>query len=180
MNIFKISAVKYFTVGGYGEAYICSWTLLCISRRIHSEWQHASEPFSRDTCNWKRQLERTRNWKFISWKLQNEIGKIEVGKFEPKLERLNEVRKLLLNSERSIPWIGIWNFKLSNFSPNFPTAAKLSNSSETFQLQKKHSNFGRFFPTSLGSFQLRLALSNLNLSNMSIFPSAISNYTYPL
>ena len=28
-----------------------------------------------------------------------------------------------------------------------------------FQLQKKLSNFNRFFPTSLGSFQLRLALS---------------------
>ena len=33
-----------------------------------------------DTCSWKGQLERTR-----SWKVQNEIGKIEVGKFEPKL-----------------------------------------------------------------------------------------------
>ena len=46
---------------------------------------------------------------------------------------------------------------------NFPTAAKLSNFSnfsETFQLQKKLSNFARFFPTSIGSFQLRLALSN--------------------
>ena len=33
----------------------------------------------RDTCSWKRQLERTR-----SWKVQNEIGKIDVGKFEPR------------------------------------------------------------------------------------------------
>ena len=40
----------------------------------------------RDTCSWKGQLERTRSWKIISWKVQNEIGKIEVGKFEPKLE----------------------------------------------------------------------------------------------
>ena len=31
-------------------------------------------------------MERTRSWKLISWKVQNEIGKIEVGKFEPKLE----------------------------------------------------------------------------------------------
>ena len=31
----------------------------------------------RDTCSWKKQLERTR-----SWKVQNEIGK-----FETKLER---------------------------------------------------------------------------------------------
>ena len=35
----------------------------------------------RDTCSWKGQFERTR-----CWKVQNEIGKIEVGKFDPKLE----------------------------------------------------------------------------------------------
>ena len=35
----------------------------------------------RDTCSWKSQLDRTR-----SWKVQNETGKIEVGKFEPELE----------------------------------------------------------------------------------------------
>ena len=33
------------------------------------------------TCSWKGQLENTR-----SWKVRNEIGKNEVGKFEPKLE----------------------------------------------------------------------------------------------
>ena len=62
---------------------------------------------------------------------------------------------------------------------NFPTASKLSNFSETFQLQKKLSNFARFFPTSLGSFQLKqklsnFRLSNLKLSNFSFFPTAIS------
>ena len=36
-----------------------------------------------ETCSWKGQLERTK-----SWKVRNEIGKIEVGKFGPKLERL--------------------------------------------------------------------------------------------
>ena len=77
------------------------------------------------------------------------------------------------------------SFKLSNFSQNFPTAAKLSNFSETFQLQKKLSNFARFFPTSLGSFQLKqklsnFRLSNLKLSNFSFFPTALSNYTYPV
>ena len=52
--------------------------------------------------------------------------------------------------------------KFSNFGQNFPTAAKLSNFSETFQLQNKLSYFARFFPTSIGSFQFRLALSNFS------------------
>ena len=39
-----------------------------------------------DTYSWKGQLERTRNWNILSWRVQNEIGKIEVGKVEPKLE----------------------------------------------------------------------------------------------
>ena len=74
---------------------------------------------------------------------------------------------------------------------NFPT------SKETFQLRSVLSNFCRFFPISLGSFQLqrnfltskeafqlRLALfnfrlSNLKLSNFSFFPTALSNYTHP-
>ena len=94
---------------------------------------------------------------------------------------------------------------LSNFGQNFPTAAKLSNFSETFKLKKKTfqlrsvlSNFALFFPTSVGSFQLRsvlsnfagffptsaqlsnFKLSNLKLSNFSFFPTALSNYTYPV
>ena len=74
---------------------------------------------------------------------------------------------------------------------NFPTAAKLSNFSnfsETFQLQKKLSNFARFFPTSIGSFQLQSILSNFawlfptsaKLSNFSFFSTALFNYTYPI
>ena len=50
---------------------------------------------------------------------------------------------------------------------NFPTLVttfqvqpELSNCSESFQLQKKLSNFARFFPTLLGSLQLRSILSN--------------------
>ena len=31
------------------------------------------------------------SWKVLSWKVQNEIGKIEVGKFEPKLESTTEI-----------------------------------------------------------------------------------------
>ena len=55
---------------------------------------------------------------------------------------------------------------------NFPTSVttfqvqpELSNCSESFQLQKKLSNFARFFPTLLGSLQLRSILSNSILSN---------------
>ena len=39
-----------------------------------------------DTCSWKGQLEKTRNWKLLSRKVRDEIGKNEAGKFEPKLE----------------------------------------------------------------------------------------------
>ena len=31
-------------------------------------------------------MEKSRSWKVLSLKVRNEIGKIEVGKFEPKLE----------------------------------------------------------------------------------------------
>ena len=79
---------------------------------------------------------------------------------------------------------------------------------ETFQLQKKLSIFGQFFPTLLDSFQFQsvltnfvrffptsaklsyLRLSNLKLSNFrlsnskfsnfSFFPTALSKYTYPV
>ena len=34
----------------------------------------------------ERAVDRTRSWKVINWKVQNQIGKIEVGKLEPKLE----------------------------------------------------------------------------------------------
>ena len=34
--------------------------------------------------NWKKM----RNWKLLSWKVRNEIGKNEVEKFEPKLGNL--------------------------------------------------------------------------------------------
>ena len=39
-----------------------------------------------DTRSWNGQLEKTRSWKILSWKYQNENGKNEVGKLEPKLE----------------------------------------------------------------------------------------------
>ena len=91
-----------------------------------------------------------------------------------------------------------------NFSTSvttFQVHSNLPTSARTFQMrrnfQKKLSNFARFFPTSLGSFQLQsvlsnfawlfptsaklsnFRLSNLKLSNFSFFPTALSNYTYP-
>ena len=47
----------------------------------------------RDTCSWKGQLEKTRSWKVLSWKVRLEIEKNEVGKLGPKLESTTEVGK---------------------------------------------------------------------------------------
>ena len=54
--------------------------------------------------------------------------------------------------------------ELSNFSHNLPSSFKISNCSETFQLQ-------RIFPTSKEAFQLRSVLSNL------VFPISFQNRT---
>ena len=35
----------------------------------------------------ERAVGKTRSWKFLSEKVRDEIGKNEVGKFEPKLEK---------------------------------------------------------------------------------------------
>ena len=73
---------------------------------------------NRNTCSWKGQFERTRSWNFLSWKVQNEIGKIEVGKFEQKSEsswRIWKVRaevgKLELKLENTTE-VGNWLMKL--------------------------------------------------------------------
>ena len=42
---------------------------------------HENSIIKRDICSWKGQLEKTRGKKVLSWKVQNEFGKIEVGKF---------------------------------------------------------------------------------------------------
>ena len=47
----------------------------------------------KDMFSCKEQLERTRSWKVLSWKVRNEIGKIEIEKFGPKLESTTEVGK---------------------------------------------------------------------------------------
>ena len=44
-----------------------------------------------DRCSWKGQLEKTRKWKVLSWKVRNEIGKIEVGEFAAKLESSSQL-----------------------------------------------------------------------------------------
>ena len=93
--------------------------------------------------------------KFLSWKVRHEIGKNEVERFGLMLKSTTEIGKLVFNC------------------------------GETFQLQKKLSNFVRFFPTSLGSFQIKqnfsnFRLSNLKFANFSFFPTALSNYTYPI
>jgi len=40
----------------------------------------------REKCSLKRQLETTRSSKLLSWNVGDEIGKNEVGEFQPKLE----------------------------------------------------------------------------------------------
>jgi len=69
-----------------------------------------------------------RSCKVLGWKGQNEIGKIGVGKFEPKLK----------SSWRS------WKVR-----------DKVGKSVGSFQLRSVLSNFVEFFSTSLGSLQLR-------------------------
>ena len=61
----------------------------------------------------ERAVRKTISWKFLNWKVQYEIGMIdvgkfklkvtvEVGKFSIKLERITEFGKLLLKFKRSI------------------------------------------------------------------------------
>ena len=95
-----------------------------------------------------------------------------------KLERMK-----LESSDWSLKaWaeVGKWLMKLECFKLTWKESMKL----ESFQNRKKFSNSGRQFPTSLGSFQIKqkhsnLRLSNLKISNSTLFPSTPSNYTYP-
>ena len=89
--------------------------------------------------------------------------------------------------------------ELSNFSHNLPSSFRISNCSETFQLQRIFptskdafqlrsglSNFARLFPTSLGSFQPRSVLSNFarffptsaKLSNFRLSNLKLSNFSF--
>ena len=51
---------------------------------------------------------------------------------------------------------------------------------DSYQFRSVLSNFARFFPTSLGSFQLKEKLFNFRLSNFSLFLTGLSIYAYPL
>ena len=50
-------------------------------------------------CSWKRQLEKTRNWKVLSGKVRYEIETIEVGEFASKLESSDRNWKVQLKLE---------------------------------------------------------------------------------
>ena len=129
-----------------------------------------------ETRSWKGQLEKSR-----SWKVRSKIGKIEVGKFGPKLESLRrswkiraEVGKLGLKL-KSTTEVGKFKMNLERINE----VGKLP-----LNLERSISNFNRFFSTSLGAFQLKQKLSNfrlskLKLSNFSFSRTALSNYSYP-
>ena len=53
-------------------------------------------------------------------------------------------------------------------------------SSDTFKLAWQLSKFTRFFPTSIGSLNLKQKLSKFRLFNLSFFSTALSNYTFPI
>ena len=122
----------------------------------------------RDTCSCKGPLERTRSWEVLSWKVWSWKDPSEVGKNREKLERIERnwkvsfevgkfrwsctARTFQLCSELS-------NFNLSNFIPDFPTS---------------------IFPISFQTFQLQSFQFHSGLSNSSFFPTAFSNYTYPI
>ena len=71
--------------------------------------------------------------------------------------------------------VGKWLMKLESLNWAWKESMNLVRSIETFQLRWVPFNFARFFPTSLGSFQLEQ-----KLSNFPCFPTALSNYTYSL
>ena len=62
--------------------------LVCESARKYTFKRiiQTNPPVFRDTCSWKGQLEKTRIWKVLSWKVRHEIKKNEVEKFGLKLE----------------------------------------------------------------------------------------------
>ena len=137
----------------------------------YCHYQVCNLPADWEACSWKGQLGKSWIWKVFSWIAWHGIGKNEIGKFAPKLESSgwswkvdDEVGKFLLNLESyNCSWKDQKKLKPSNFSDNFPNSFKLW----TFQLQNfstsaKLSNFARFFPTSLGSFQLKQKLSNFS------------------
>ena len=75
--------------------------------------------------------------------------------------------------------------KLESFAAIGKCRSNFPNSARTFQLQLELSNFSANFSTSAGtfelqSFQFHFGISILEISNFSFFPTALSNYMYPV
>ena len=94
------------------------------------------KPIRVTSCNLhvvrKGYWKKTRSLKVLTWKIRNEIGENEVGKFSIKLERFQwsiYVRKLILKLERS--------FNVEKFSNilTLQLQPQLSKYNETFQLE---------------------------------------------
>ena len=67
------------------------------------------EALKRDTCSWKRQLERTKSWKVSVW-------------IEKSLAKLERTQRRLSNFSSNFPTLPeLSNFNISNFISGFPT-----------------------------------------------------------
>jgi len=93
-----------------------------------------------DTCSWKKQLEKKRSLKVLSWKVWS-------------WKELTEVGKLFLKLESSV-FNFIDSFRLQTSS--------VTNFSGTFQVQPELFNCGQNFPASVRNFQLRPERSNFD------------------
>ena len=90
---------------------------------------------SEDTCSWRRQLERTRSWKVLSWKVQNEIREIEAVSSSRSWKVRVEVGKSEVKWESSIR---SWKARAE---------VEKYNSLGSFQLRSVLNNLARLFPT---------------------------------
>ena len=126
--------------------------------------------------------------------LERVVGKIE------KLERfkLESLKLDSLNSSWKVcqSWREIfqleschhnWKVSLGKVTSKIPTSIHLSNSNGLFQFHSKLSNCNGHFPTLVdlfnfdsnflsSFFKLNHKLSNLDLSNFSMFPTALSSH----
>ena len=111
---------------------------------------------SRDTCNKKGQLDKTRSWKGRSWKRVGENHKMLVTSASGiKIPKMSPTSKFCYQHSNIVT-----NIK----SPTSLSAFSISVTSKlekTSQFQPKHSNFAWFCPTSPGS-KLNKIFSILN------------------
>ena len=106
-----------------------------------------------------------------NWTVRAEVGKDNwnwkvtdgVWKFWLNLESINAVRNTF-QLKQNLFNFRVSNLKLSNCGKTFQLRRNFPTSKEAFQLRSVLSNFDRFFPTSLGSFQL-VTFQLLVLSN---------------